>query len=415
MTSPDAAPGGPAAGSDPGPAGRDELAGPLDGILVADFSRVLAGPLATMTLADLGATVIKVEQPNGGDETRSWGPPWSAHGATYYESVNRGKRSVTLDLTDPDDLTIARELTHRADVVVENFKPGAMDRFGIGYHAVVAANPGIVYCSVSGFGSLGGRDLLGYDFLVQAMGGLMSITGRADDEPTKVGVALVDVITGKDAVIGILAALAGRQRTGRGDRIEVDLLSSLLAGLVNQGQACLQTGGPGVRMGNEHPSIAPYETLHCADAAIAVACGNDGQFRRLAETVGRPELATDPRFVDNAARVAHRAELRAALEERLATADADHWVARFTAARVPAGRVNTIPEAYALAERLGLAPTVEVGEGWTRQARHPVRWHGYRTATPTPPPALGADNRQVRDWLAQGTDDLADDTGERPR
>ncbi|MGH3657074.1 MAG: CaiB/BaiF CoA transferase family protein, partial [Micromonosporaceae bacterium] len=265
---------------------------PLENIVVADFSRVLAGPLATMTLADLGATVIKIERPGSGDETRSWGPPWSAYGSTYHESVNRSKQSIALELTEPDDLATATEIAARADVVVENFTPGTMDRLGLGYTTVAARNPGVVYCSINGFGSRDGRDLLGYDFILQAVGGLMSITGAPDGEPAKVGVALVDVVTGKDAVIGILAAIEGRRRTGRGDRIEVSLLSSLLAALVNQGQASLETGVPARRMGNQHPSIAPYETLRCRDAPIAVACGNDGQFSRLVTVLGRPELAT---------------------------------------------------------------------------------------------------------------------------
>lgn len=199
----------------------DELACPLDGLVVADFSRVLAGPLATMTLADLGARVIKIEQPVRGDDTRAWGPPWSAHGSTYFESVNRGKQSIALDLKEPTDLETARRIATRADVVIENFAPGTMDRLGLGHDAIAAANPGSIYCSISGFGSGDGRDLLGYDFIVQAVGGLMSITGATDGEPTKAGVALVDVLTGKDAVIGILAAVVARARTGRGERIEV--------------------------------------------------------------------------------------------------------------------------------------------------------------------------------------------------
>lgn len=374
---------------------------PLEGVLVADFSRVLAGPLATMTLADLGARVVKVERPGGGDETRAWGPPFSEHGSTYYESVNRGKQSLALDLRDPADLAAARELALRADVVVENFKPGTMERLGLGYEAVAVDNPRVVYCSITGFGTTGGKDLLGYDFVVQAVGGLMSITGHPDGEPTKVGVALVDVLTGKDAVIGILAALTARERTGRGDRLEVSLLSSLLGGLVNQGQACLETGRPGRRMGNQHPSIAPYETLRCRDGMIAVASGNDGQFARLAEVLGDPGLVSDRRFASNAARVAHRDALVELLEARLREQDGDHWVARLNAAQVPAGRVNTIPEALALAEQLGLEPTVDVGDGWTPQVRHPVAYSAYRTAQPSPPPALGADSADLRTWLGR--------------
>jgi formyl-CoA transferase len=381
-----------------------ELGRPLDGVVVADFSRVLAGPMATMMLADLGARVIKIERPGLGDETRGWGPPWSEHGATYYESVNRSKQSISLDLSAPDDLAVALEIACRADVLIENFKPGTMDRLGLGHDVVSAANPGVVYCSISGFGSTGGRDLPGYDFVVQAVGGLMSVTGEPDGDPLKVGVALVDVLTGKDAVIGILAALKGRERTGRGDRIEVSLLTSVLAGLVNQAQAYLETGESPRRMGNDHPSIAPYGILHARDRALAVACGNDGQFARLATVLGRPELSSDERFLTNSARVGHRTELVAELETALAARDAEDWVEALTAAAVPAGVVNDIGAAVSLAERLGLEPTLEVAEGWSRQVRHPVRWTAYDTAGPTPPPANGQDADRVRDWLADRGD-----------
>src|SRR5690606_8405810 len=239
--------------------GGGAMTGPLEGILVADCSRVLAGPLCTMNLADLGATVVKVERPGRGDDTRSWGPPWSANGTTYFESVNRSKRSVALDFADPDDLALARELARRADVLVENFRPGTLDRLGLGYDRVSEDNPGIVYCSVTGFGGGAGAGLLGYDFVVQAVGGLMSITGEPDGEPTNAGVALADVVTGMDAAIAVLASLAARSRTGRGCRVVVNLLSGLLGSLVNQAQGYLETGRPPGRMGNGHPSIAPYE------------------------------------------------------------------------------------------------------------------------------------------------------------
>ena len=278
---------------------------PLDGLLVADFSRVLAGPLATMTLADLGATVVKVERPGVGDETRSWGPPWTDGSSAYYDCVNRTKFGVRLDLADPGDRADAVELARRADVVVHNLR--GLDRYGLDYAAVAAANPRVVYCSITGFGP--GTDRPGYDFLVQAMGGLMSITGDPDGEPRKVGVALVDVLTGKDAVIGILAALAARARTGQGEHVQVDLLSSLLGGLVNQAAGYLTTGRSPGRLGNAHPSIAPYETLRCADGLLAVACGNDEQFRRLVSVLGSPALAADPRFATNGDRVGHRGEL----------------------------------------------------------------------------------------------------------
>ncbi|MCC5574898.1 CoA transferase [Microtetraspora sp. AC03309] len=381
---------------------------PLDGVLVADFSRVLAGPLCTMTLADLGATVVKVERPGAGDDTRSWGPPWSETSSTYFESVNRSKLSVALDLADEADLALARELARRADVVIENFKPGALDRKGLGYEDVAAGNPGVVYCSITGFGAGAGADRLGYDFIVQALGGLMSITGDAGGEPTKAGVALVDVLTGKDATIGVLAALSARARTGAGCRVEVNLLSSLLGSLVNQAQGFLETGRAPGRMGNRHPSIAPYETLRCRDGLLAVACGNDGQFARLATVLGDPGLARDERFATNTARVGHRDALVAALEARLAAADAADWEARLTAAQVPAGRVGDIAEGFALAERLGLGPTVSPGPDHAPQVRHAVTYSADLVRPAGPPPPLGAHGSGIRAWLASGSASLSD-------
>jgi formyl-CoA transferase len=374
--------------------------GPLDGVLVADFSRVLAGPLATMTLADLGATVVKVERPGVGDETRSWGPPWTLSSSSYFEGVNRSKFSVELDLADPADLALAVELARRADVLVENFRTGTLDRLGLGHAQVSETNPGIVYCSITGFGSGAGAAVPGYDFVVQAVGGLMSVTGEADGPPLKVGVALVDVLTGKDAVIGVLAALRAREQDGAGQRIEVSLLSSLLGGLVNQASGHLATGRSPGRMGNRHPSIAPYETLRCRDGLLAVACGNNGQFTRLVAVLGVPELATDPRFATNADRVAHRAELVPALENRLVGDDAATWQHRLTAADVPAGQVGDVGAAFALADELGLDPTVDVGPEHPRQVRHPVRYSGTEPAPATAPPRLGEHNDLVRAWLA---------------
>jgi crotonobetainyl-CoA:carnitine CoA-transferase CaiB-like acyl-CoA transferase len=381
---------------------------PLSGVLVADFSRVLAGPLATMTLADLGATVVKVERPGAGDDTRSWGPPWTAGSSAYFDGINRGKYSVDFDLDDPADLAAAVELAGRADVVVQNFRPGGLVGFGLDYATVARTNPGVVYCSVSGFGAGPGADRPGYDFLVQALGGLMSVTGEADGEPLKVGVALVDVLTGKDAVIGILTALAARQRTGHGDHVEVNLLSSLLGGLANQVSGYLATGVPPGRMGNRHPSIAPYETLHCADGVLAVAVGNDRQFQRLSEVLGVPELATDTRFATNPARVAHRAALVAAVETALAQASSADWEQRLTAAGVPAGVVGDIGTGVRRATELGLAPLLDLGEGHPPQIRHPVTYQHARPARPTPPPKLGEHTALVRDWLSEPA------TGELP-
>jgi formyl-CoA transferase len=374
---------------------------PLEGVLVADFSRVLAGPIATMNLADLGATVVKVERPGAGDDTRSWGPPWSDHSSSYFDSINRSKRSVTLDLRDDGDRTLAHELARRADVFIENFRPGALERHGLGYEQVRAVNPRIVYASITGFGRGVGAELMGYDFLVQAVGGLMSVTGEPDGDPTKAGVALVDVLTGKDATIGILAALTAREHSGEGCRVEVELLSSLLSSMVNQGQGYLQTGQAPQRMGNRHPSIAPYETLHCADGLLAVACGNDGQFARLATTLGAPELARDERFATNAARVGHREELVGALESKLAAADADTWQQRLTAADVPAGRVGDLADGFALAERLGLEPWSRAGGDGTPQVRHAVRYDAELTVPPSAPPRLGEHDAEVRAWLSE--------------
>jgi crotonobetainyl-CoA:carnitine CoA-transferase CaiB-like acyl-CoA transferase len=333
----------------------------LDNLRVLDFSRVLAGPFATMLLADLGAAVTKVERPGIGDDTRSWGPPYDDAGeATYFASVNRSKDSVVLDLGDAADLARARALALEADVLVENFRPGVMDRLGLGYDDLAVANPGLIYCSVTGFGRGGGAALPGYDLLIQAVGGLMSITGTPDGEPQKVGVALVDVLAGLFASVGILAALQHRTATGEGQRVDVDLLSSLLAALVNQGSAYTAGGVVPARMGNEHPSIAPYELLPCADGDLVLCVGNDRQFAALCAVVGAPELAGDARFATNAARVEHRSALQAALEQRLAKRPAADWAAALTEARVPAGVVNDVAGAFALAAGLGLQPIVSL-------------------------------------------------------
>ena len=372
---------------------------PLDGVVVADFSRVLAGPLATVMLADLGATVIKVERPGDGDDTRAWGPPWTDNSSSYFECANRSKQSVALDLDDPADLQLAHTLARRADVLVENFREGVLARRGLDYDSVRAHNPGVVYCSVTGFGSKGGAALAGYDFLVQAMGGLMSITGDPDGEPRKAGVALVDVLTAKDATIGILAALAARHRTGAGQRVEVDLLSSLLGALANQASSYLATGQAPGRLGNQHPSIAPYETLRCKDGLLAVACGNDRQFRRFGEALGDPGLADDPRFAANPARVEYREALVGALEARLAHDTVDAWTERLTAVGVPAGKVGDIADGIALATALGLEPTVEVGAAAPPQVRHPVSYSATPVTRYLPPPRLGEHDDAVRCWL----------------
>jgi crotonobetainyl-CoA:carnitine CoA-transferase CaiB-like acyl-CoA transferase len=337
------------------------MAAALDNLRILDFSRVLAGPLATMLLADLGADVLKIERPGTGDDTRAWGPPYDDRGeATYFQAVNRNKRSIALDLRDAGDLARARALGRESDVVVENFRPGLLDSMGLGYERLRSDNPALIYCSITGFGHAGGAALPGYDLLVQALGGLMSITGAPDGDPQKVGVALVDVLAGLFATVGILAALEYRRDSGEGQRVEVDLLSSLLAGLVNQGSGFTVGGVVPGRMGNQHPSIAPYEPLPCADGELVLAVGNDRQFRALCLTLGSPEMADDARFETNVARVQNRDALRRALLERLMTRDATAWADALTAAGVPAGVVNDIAGAFALARDLGLHPTVDI-------------------------------------------------------
>jgi crotonobetainyl-CoA:carnitine CoA-transferase CaiB-like acyl-CoA transferase len=334
-------------------------AGPLDGLLVADFSRVLAGPYATMLLGDLGADVVKIERPDVGDDTRAWGPPWRGEQSTYFASVNRNKQSVTIDLADPEGRRRARALAERADVVVENFKPGSFERMGLGYDALREANPRLIYCSISGFGTHGGADLPGYDLLVQAVGGLMSITGSSPDQPVKVGVALVDVLTGLHAAVGIIAALHERERSGAGQRVDVNLLSSLLSGLVNQSAGYVAAGFvPGI-MGNRHPSIAPYESYPTADSPMVIAVGNDRQFRACANVLGCPEWADDPRFASNPARVEHRQALYDAMCVQLRVKGAEEWFTSLTAAGVPCGPIHDIAGAFDLAERLGLAPVAD--------------------------------------------------------
>jgi crotonobetainyl-CoA:carnitine CoA-transferase CaiB-like acyl-CoA transferase len=371
------------------------MAGALGSLKILDFSRVLAGPLATMVLADLGAEVTKVERPGSGDDTRSWGPPWDEQGtATYFQSVNRNKGSVALDLASSAGLARARELAAGADVLVENFRPGVMDSLGLGFQEMNRLNPGLVYCSITGFGAgEEGATMPGYDLLVQALGGLMSITGEPEGEPEKVGVALVDVICGLFAAVGILAALRHRDAGGRGQRVEVDLLSCLLAALVNQGSAFTIAGQVAARMGNSHPSIAPYELLRAADGPLVVAVGNDRQFRSLVRVLGCPELAEQEEFAVNAARVANRSRLRVILEDRLASASAAEWVALLSEERVPAGEVNDIAGAFELANAIGLDPIVEVpreGGGSVRLTRNPIRLSQTPAAYRRAPPAMPA-------------------------
>ncbi|MFE2941218.1 CaiB/BaiF CoA transferase family protein [Streptomyces sp. NPDC059255] len=387
-----ASPTGP--GSGPAP-------GALSGVLVADFSRVLAGPYATMLLADLGAEVIKVEGP-AGDDTRSWTPPVRDGVSTYYLGVNRGKRSVSLDLRDATDAGLARELARRADVLIENFKPGGLDRYGLGYDAVSAVNPGVVYASISGFGSGAGRHVPGYDLMVQAVSGLMSLTGDPAGPPYRAGISVFDVMAGNHAAIGVLAALRHRDATGLGQRLEVNLLSSALTGLVNHSSAYAAGGVVPYRMGNAHPSVFPYEPFPTADDDLIVAAANDTQFRALCAVLGIPEVADDPRFARNADRTAHRDALRPVLTGRLAERGAVEWFELLIEAGVPSGPVQTIDGGFAMAERFGLDPVVEVGEGdrAVPTTRHPIRFSGTPARYTLPPPELDEHGAEIRAWLA---------------
>jgi crotonobetainyl-CoA:carnitine CoA-transferase CaiB-like acyl-CoA transferase len=376
-------------------------AGPLAGLLVADFSRVLAGPYCTMLLADLGADVIKVESP-GGDDTRSWMPPSAEDGvSTYYLAINRNKRSVALDLTSQAGRGLALELARRADVLVQNFKPGGLAKYGLDYESVSAVNPAVIYASISGFGTAGGRDLPGYDLIVQAMSGLMSLTGDADGPPYRAGISVFDVIAGLHTTIAVLAALNHRNATGEGQHLDASLLASAMSGMVNQTSAYAAAGAVPFRMGNAHPSLFPYEPLPTADDPLIVAAGNDGQFRRLCRAIGAPELADDPRFEHNSGRTANRELLRPLLAEKLAAKTAGEWFDQLNAAGVPCGPINTVDKGVAFAEKLGLDPIVTAGSGdRTRLAiRHPVAFSKTPASYPLAPPALDEHGDEIRAWL----------------
>jgi crotonobetainyl-CoA:carnitine CoA-transferase CaiB-like acyl-CoA transferase len=379
---------------------------PLDGLRVLDYGQYVASPFATMLLADLGAEVVKVEGP-AGDDTRSWQPPVREGVATYYLGVNRNKRSVALDLRDPDDLAAARELARRADVLVENFKPGGLARFGLDHATVSATNPGIVYASISGFGSQpGGASLPGYDLIVQAISGLMSLTGDPDGEPFRAGISVFDVMAGLHATIGVLSALNLRHETGRGQHVEVNLLASALSGLVNHASAWVAGGVVPFRMGNSHPSLFPYEPLPCADGDLIVTAGNNGQFRRLVEVLGVPELADDPRLSRNEDRTANRDQLRPLLVERLRTRPKLEWFRDIIAAGVPCGPINTVDQGVAFAEEVGLDPVVTVGEGAAAvpSVRNPIRFSETPADYRLPPPSLDQHGEEIRRWLAVPAD-----------
>lgn len=381
--------------------------GPLAGIVVADFSRVLAGPYATMMLADLGATVIKVESP-GGDDTRAWKPPIREDDATYYLSANRNKFDVVLDFKEPDDLALAHELARRADVLVENFKPGGLAKYGLDYDAVVQTNPAVIYASVTGFGPQNPQP--GYDLLVQGLSGFMSLTGEADGKPYRAGVAIFDVITGLHTTIGILAALRHRSQTGEGQKIDTNLLSSALSGLANQTSAYVAGGIVPHRMGNEHPSLYPYQPMPTGDGELIVAVGNNRQFEILCTVIDRRELLDDPRFAHNADRNANRRELEPLLIEALSAKSAQEWFTLLSDAGLPCAPINTIEQGVQLAADLGLEPVVSAGSGdrVIPTVKNPITLSATPVSYDLAPPALGADSEAIRAWLQQPGDRQAD-------
>jgi crotonobetainyl-CoA:carnitine CoA-transferase CaiB-like acyl-CoA transferase len=371
---------------------------PLEGVRVLDLSRVLAGPYATMVLADLGADVVKVEHPERGDDTRHWGPPFAGDESAYFLSVNRNKRSIGVDLKDPEGLERVKRLAAGADVLIENMRRGTLEKFGLGYEVLKESNPGLVYCSVTGFGPGKDRDRPGYDFLIQARAGIMGITGFPDGEPTKVGVAIADIVCGLYAATAILAALHRRDTTGEGARIEVPLFEATLSWLANRGQEYLVSGEDKGRMGNAHPTIVPYQTFDASDKPIAVAVGNDAQFGRLCEAIGRPELADDERYATNPERVANREELVEILQQEFSNQTADEWVEKIRKAGVPCGPVNALADVFSDEHVLSSGILREVDHpaaGMLKMLASPVLVDGERPPIRRYPPTLGEHTEEL--------------------
>jgi crotonobetainyl-CoA:carnitine CoA-transferase CaiB-like acyl-CoA transferase len=372
---------------------------PLSGSRVLDLSRVLAGPLATQILGDLGADVIKVERPDGGDDTRQWGPPFVGDDAAYFLSLNRNKRSITVDLKTPEGVDLVRTLAAGADVVIENFRPGLMSELGLASDDLRRETPHLITCSLTAFNEdvTGAADRPGYDIIVQASSGLMSVTGEPDGAPVKVGVALLDVITGLQAVIGILAALHERERTGRGRHVSVALFDASVAAMVNQAANLLIGGVVAGPMGTAHPNICPYQAFDASDRPFILAAGNDRLFRRTCEVVGRPEWAEDRRFVTNEDRVRHRDELIPLLGEVFATRRADGWIAALDAASVPCAPIRAMDEVFASPEGAALVESViDPGRRTTlRLVREPIRFDGRSPETRLAPPLLGEHTDEI--------------------
>ncbi len=390
------------------------MSGPLSHLRILDLRRVLAGPWAGQLLADMGAEVLKIEKPGEGDDTRGWGPPFlpSAEGgrgeSAYYLSTNRGKRSVTIDFTQAEGQALVHRLVADCDVVLENFKVGGLAKYGLDYESLKRIRPDLVYCSITGFGQDGPyAQRAGYDFLVQGMGGLMSLTGAPDGEPMKVGVALTDIFTGMYAGFAVLAALAHRDRTGEGQHIDLALLDVQVAVLANQATNYLVGGMIPKRLGNAHPNIVPYQAFATLRGHIILAIGNDGQFRRFCEVAGRPELGTDPRYATNAERVRHRATLVPQLSEMLMAYDSDHWIRELEKAGVPCGPINGLDRVFddPQVRHRGMAVTMEHPQrGDLRLVANPIRMSATPVDYVRPPPLLGADTDSVLSGLL-GLDD----------
>ena len=378
----------------------DGHTGPLAGLIVADLSRVLAGPYCSMLLADLGATVIKVESP-AGDETRTWSPPEKDGESTYYLSINRNKQSIVLDFTNPDDVEVTKKLIARADICLENFKVGGLAKFGLDYQSVKPLNPGLIYLSISGFGTAEGAWLPGYDLVVQAVSGLMSLTGAPDGPAFRAGISVFDVMTGLHGLIGVLSALHHRSLTGEGQHVEVNLLASAMSGLVNQTGGYTASGTVPFRMGNAHPSVYPYQTMPTKDRDVIITAANDRQFRRVCEVLGIAHIADDPRFGVNANRTVNREILHPILVEALSTWPADELFVALNRVGVPCGPINSIKEGVELAERLGLRPVVSVGEGdrSVDLVRNPITFSETPPEYRLPPPRQGEHSDAIRKWL----------------
>jgi crotonobetainyl-CoA:carnitine CoA-transferase CaiB-like acyl-CoA transferase len=378
---------------------------PLAGVKILDLSRVLAGPYATMVLGDLGADVIKVEHPERGDDTRHWGPPFAGEGeareSAYFLAVNRNKRSIGVDLKDVEGLERIKSLASGADVVIENWRRGALEKLGLGYEALRTTNPGLVYCSIIGFGPGPDEERPGYDFLVQARGGVMGITGQPGGDPTKVGVAISDIVCGLFASNAILAALHRRDVTGEGSRIEVPLFESTLGWLANRGQEYLVSGEDTGLIGNAHPSIVPYQTFDASDKPLVVAVGNNSQFAALCNAVGRPELAEDERFATNPDRVANREVLISELQKEFGQRPADEWVEEIRAAGVPSGPVNTLADVFADDHVRGsgmLQDITHASAGPLKMLASPILIDSERPPIRRPPPTLGQHTDEALDW-----------------